>query len=61
MALLARRFEPFADETALRSTFDSLNFNRRAGEKTDELFSRFAPLQGQVPQDEDQLNHVVAY
>eukprot|EP00974_Lingulodinium_polyedra_P098369 9533927-Lingulodinium_polyedra.AAC.1 len=30
LALLARRFEPLADETALRSTFDFLNFNRRA-------------------------------
>eukprot|EP00974_Lingulodinium_polyedra_P004680 439367-Lingulodinium_polyedra.AAC.1 len=34
IALLARRFEPLADETALRSTFDFLNFSRRAGEKT---------------------------
>eukprot|EP00974_Lingulodinium_polyedra_P062307 6016714-Lingulodinium_polyedra.AAC.1 len=39
MALLARRFEPLADETTLRNTFDFLNFNRRAGEKTDELLT----------------------
>eukprot|EP00974_Lingulodinium_polyedra_P114205 11057547-Lingulodinium_polyedra.AAC.1 len=41
MALLARRFEPLADETALRSTFDFLKFQRRVGEKTDELLTRF--------------------
>eukprot|EP00974_Lingulodinium_polyedra_P125176 11193532-Lingulodinium_polyedra.AAC.1 len=39
LALLARRFEPLADETVLRSTFDFPNFNRRAGEKTDELLT----------------------
>eukprot|EP00974_Lingulodinium_polyedra_P131382 11217471-Lingulodinium_polyedra.AAC.1 len=31
MALLARRFEPFAEEAAFRSTFDFLNFQRRSG------------------------------
>eukprot|EP00974_Lingulodinium_polyedra_P069655 6742032-Lingulodinium_polyedra.AAC.1 len=41
MALLARRFEPLAEEIALRSTFDFLKFQRRAGEKTDELLTRF--------------------
>eukprot|EP00974_Lingulodinium_polyedra_P064842 6266646-Lingulodinium_polyedra.AAC.1 len=44
MALLARRFEPLAEETALRSTFDFLNFQRRVGEKTDELLTRFDVL-----------------
>eukprot|EP00974_Lingulodinium_polyedra_P046590 4464144-Lingulodinium_polyedra.AAC.1 len=44
MALLARRFEPLADETVLRSTFDFLNSQRRAGEKTDELLTRFDAL-----------------
>eukprot|EP00974_Lingulodinium_polyedra_P039243 3760780-Lingulodinium_polyedra.AAC.1 len=39
IALLARRFEPLADETALQSTFYFLNFNRRAGEKSDELLT----------------------
>eukprot|EP00974_Lingulodinium_polyedra_P065955 6380122-Lingulodinium_polyedra.AAC.1 len=44
MALFARRFEPLAEETALRSAFDFLNFQRRAGEKIDELCTRFAAL-----------------
>eukprot|EP00974_Lingulodinium_polyedra_P024631 2384208-Lingulodinium_polyedra.AAC.1 len=33
MAVLARRFEPFAEEVALRSTFDFLNVQRRVGMK----------------------------
>eukprot|EP00974_Lingulodinium_polyedra_P129487 11210219-Lingulodinium_polyedra.AAC.1 len=44
MACLARRYEPLAEETALRSAFDFLNFQRRAGEKTDELLTRFDAL-----------------
>eukprot|EP00974_Lingulodinium_polyedra_P014542 1407813-Lingulodinium_polyedra.AAC.1 len=44
MALLARRFEPLAEETALRSTIDFLSFQRRAGEETDELLTRFDVL-----------------
>eukprot|EP00974_Lingulodinium_polyedra_P025705 2483625-Lingulodinium_polyedra.AAC.1 len=35
MALLARKFEPFADEIALKSAFDFMQFTRRAHEKTD--------------------------
>eukprot|EP00974_Lingulodinium_polyedra_P034086 3278795-Lingulodinium_polyedra.AAC.1 len=34
MAVLTRRFEPLAEEIALRSTFDFLNSQRRIGEKT---------------------------
>eukprot|EP00974_Lingulodinium_polyedra_P076894 7443966-Lingulodinium_polyedra.AAC.1 len=44
MALLARRVEPLAEETVLRSIFDFLNFQRRVGEKTDELLTRFDAL-----------------
>eukprot|EP00974_Lingulodinium_polyedra_P034683 3333510-Lingulodinium_polyedra.AAC.1 len=44
MALLALRFEPLAEETALQSTFDFLNFQRRVGEQTDELLTRFDAL-----------------
>eukprot|EP00974_Lingulodinium_polyedra_P024296 2352720-Lingulodinium_polyedra.AAC.1 len=44
MALLARRFEPLAEEAALRSTFDFLNFQRRVEERTDELLTRLDAL-----------------
>eukprot|EP00974_Lingulodinium_polyedra_P075807 7342676-Lingulodinium_polyedra.AAC.1 len=44
MALLARRFEPLAEEISLRSTFDFLNFQRRVGGETDELLTRFVAL-----------------
>eukprot|EP00975_Prorocentrum_lima_P029929 6278566-Prorocentrum_lima.AAC.1 len=44
IALLARRYEPLAEELAIKSTFDFMNFQRKTNEKTDELLARFDTL-----------------
>eukprot|EP00974_Lingulodinium_polyedra_P112563 10891029-Lingulodinium_polyedra.AAC.1 len=48
MALLAQKFEPFADELALESTFDLMQFARRAAEKIVESLTRFEQVRLQA-------------